>query len=309
MDFYFLALARPSGGSYETGTTNDKDWSWLLDRLFGSGNQVKNLQNAAEEASKLLGKEVTLKVIIVIPLPDPNLNFSERVTKVKTYVDKVIDNFYSSNFKNLKLEGFYWMSETAPEGDRQLIKESCNYIRKRGLKAYWIPYFNAQGYENWKELGFDYVMLQPNFAFYDLTLQRFKEVNDRIKKYNLTIEMELPMYTNNPNLRDWKQSFVFYLNASLFYGWNKLTPQSYYYVNAFYEMYNNEKPYYDLLYKYVKGTLTFNDFSKEYEDAIAYINGKTMRNLLFIVLPIALMFTMSLIILALILKGGKRQLC
>ncbi|MGB9759360.1 MAG: DUF4855 domain-containing protein, partial [Thermoproteota archaeon] len=50
--FLFLGIRGPSGGSYETGTANDKDWSWLLDRLLGSGNQVKNLQDAAEEASK-----------------------------------------------------------------------------------------------------------------------------------------------------------------------------------------------------------------------------------------------------------------
>ncbi|MGC8934635.1 MAG: DUF4855 domain-containing protein, partial [Thermoproteota archaeon] len=56
--FLFLGIRGPSGGSYETGTANDKDWSWLLDRLLGSGNQVKNLQDAAEEASKLLGREV-----------------------------------------------------------------------------------------------------------------------------------------------------------------------------------------------------------------------------------------------------------
>ncbi|MEM3369163.1 MAG: DUF4855 domain-containing protein [Thermoproteota archaeon] len=91
--FLFLGITGPSGGSYETGTANDKDWSWLLNRLLGSKNQVENLQDAAKEASKLLGKEITLKVIIVIPLPDPNLNFSERISKVRKYVDNVIDKF------------------------------------------------------------------------------------------------------------------------------------------------------------------------------------------------------------------------
>ncbi|MGB9806660.1 MAG: DUF4855 domain-containing protein, partial [Thermoproteota archaeon] len=206
-------------------------------------------------------------MLIVILLADPNLNLSQRTTKVKSYVDEVVAKFYSLNFKNLRLEGFYWMSETAPERDRELIRESCKYVHEKGFKMYWIPYFTAQGYENWKELGFDYVMLQPNFAFYDLTVQRFKEVDERIRKYNLTVEMELPDYIRNPNLRDWKQSFVIYLNASLFYKWNKLSPTSYYYANAFYQIYSNERLYYDLLYKYVKGNLTFNDISKDYKEA------------------------------------------
>ncbi|MGC9201442.1 MAG: DUF4855 domain-containing protein, partial [Thermoproteota archaeon] len=143
--FLFLGKSGPSGGSYETGTANDKDWSWLLDRLLGSGNQVKNLQDAAEEASKLLGREVILKVIIVIPLADPNLNLSQRITKVKSYVDEVVAKFYSLNFKNLRLEGFYWMSESTYGRDSDLIRESCKYVHEKGFKMYWIPYFTAQG--------------------------------------------------------------------------------------------------------------------------------------------------------------------
>ena len=306
--FLFLGITAPSGGSYETGTANDKDWNWLLDRLLGSGNQIKNLQDAAEEAKVLLDKEVVLKVIIVIPLPDPNLNLSQRVAKVKNYIDESTSRFYSFNFTNLRLVGFYWMSETAPERDCQLIREACNYVHEKGLKMYWIPYFNAQGYENWKELGFDYVMLQPNFAFYDLTTQRFKEVDERIKRYNLTVEMELPMYTNNPNLRDWKQSFVIYLNASLFYDWGKLTPKSYYYGNAFYQIYSSERPYYNLLYKYVKGTLTFSNISKEYKEASDYIDGKPTRNLLlFLGLAVPFMLVMSLIILLLVFRKNESQ--
>lgn len=308
--FLFLGISGPSGGSYETGTANDKDWSWLIDRLLGSGNQVKNLQDAAEEASKLLGKEITLRVIIVIPLPDPNLNLSQRIEKVKNYVDEVVAKFYSYNFKNLRLEGFYWMSESTYGRDSDLIRASCNYVHEKGFRMYWIPYFAAQGYENWKDLGFDYVMLQPNFAFYDLTVQRFKEVDERIRKYNLTVEMELPDYIRNPNLRDWKQSFVIYLNASLFYKWNKLSPTSYFYGNAFYRFYSNERPYYDLLYKYVKGTLTFDDISKEYKEAIDYIANDTKAK--FITFFLIGLFVPSIIIafiivLSIFTKSHKKR--
>ena len=299
--FLFLGIIGPSGGSYETGTANDEDWKWLIDRLLESGNQVKNLQEAAEEASKLLGKKVTLKVIIVIPLPSRSLSFQERLVRVKNYVDKVITKFYSHNFTNLELEGFYWMCETAPIGDRQLVKEVCNYVHEKRLKMYWIPYFNAQGYDQWKELGFDYVMLQPNFAFYDVTLQRFSEVDEKIRKYNLSVEMELATYIRNPNLKDWKQSFIVYLYHSLHYKWYKLKPVSYYYANAFYQIYKNERKYYNLLYKHVKGTLTLDEISKEYNEAVNYTNRKIM---LFLVVS-TFTVIIGLIILLIVLKKIK----
>jgi hypothetical protein len=275
--FLFLGIIGPSGGSYETGTANDEDWQWLLDRLLGGGGQIKNLQDAAEAASNLLEKRVIVNVIVLIPFPNPKLSFSERVARVKNYVDEVIAKFNLAKFTNLKLEGFYWMKEGAPEEDHQIIRAACGYVHEKGLRMYWIPYFYAYSHitvVKWRDLGFDYVMLQPNFAFYDVTVQRFSEVDEIIRRLNLTVEMELPDYIRNPNLKDWRQSFIIYLNASLFHGWSSLSPISYYYGNAFYKMYRDEKAYYNLLYKHVKGALTLTDISKDYWETIEYINAQ-----------------------------------
>jgi len=304
--FLFLGIIGPSGGSYEIGTANDEDWQWLLDRLLGGGGQIKNLQDAAEEASNLLGKAIIVNVIILIPFPSSKLNFSERVARVKNYVDEVFAKFNLARFINLRLEGFYWMRESAPEEDRQIIRAACEYVHEKGLRMYWIPYFYAYRHITditWRDLGFDCVMLQPNFAFYDVTVQRFSEVDKIMRRLNLTVEMELPDYVRNPNLKDWKQSFIIYLNASLFHGWSNLSPISYYYGNAFYKMYRDEKAYYDLLYKYVKGTLTLAEISKDYWGAIEYINAQAnyiksekIKHMVFF-LTILLIFVIIVIVL------------
>lgn len=311
--FLFLGIIGPSGGNYATGTANDEDWQWLLDRLLGSGGQIKNLQDAVREASNLLGKTIIVNVIVLIPFPSSKLDFSEKVARVKNYVDKVIDRFNFASFTNLRLEGFYWMKESAPEEDRQIIKTTCDYVHEKGLRMYWIPYFYAYRHitdVTWRDLGFDFVMLQPNFAFYDVTVQRFSEVNEIIKRLNLTVEMELPDYVRNPSLKDWRQSFVIYLNASLFYGWRNLSPISYYYGNAFYKMYREDRVYYDLLYKHVKGILTFADISKDYREAMEYINAQTsyiknekIKHVAFLIIIVFLAFVTIVVALLLRKKG------
>ncbi|RLF08678.1 MAG: hypothetical protein DRJ64_00370 [Thermoprotei archaeon] len=79
-------------------------------------------------------------------------------------------------------------------------------------------------------------MLQPNFAFYDVGLERFKNVNDRIKSLGIGVEMELPLYKRNSRVEDWKQSFILYLYVSIKYNWSNLPLISYYYGNDFVKM-------------------------------------------------------------------------
>lgn len=270
--FLFLGIRAPSGGDYGTGTANEQDWSWFIDRVLGSGNQIRNLEEAAQRVSSRLGRRVVLKVIVTVPRPNPELSLSKRVEMVASYIDEVAARFNASGFEHLRLEGFYWMAETVYSEDEDLVKAFCEHVRSRGYRTYWIPYFTARGWDRWREFGFDYVMIQPNVAFYDVDPEpRFSQVDERVRQYSITVEMELPMYKGNPLFRDWRDPFVLYLWASLKYGWYKLAPLSYYYANAFYEMYVREGAFYDLLYKHVRGTLTFDDIRGMYEDFARYL--------------------------------------
>jgi len=254
--FLFLGLVTPSNMSYEDGTATKEDIRWFSERMI---QQISELQAAAEEAELLLDEKVELNVIVAVPMPS-----EDRAEEIKSYINYIISNF---NFKNLKLIGFYWTRESAPEEDVQLIKEICSYVHERGLKMYWIPYFFAD-VGRWRDLGFDHAMLQPNFITGTMSLERFREADEKIRRYNLSVEIELPTYTDNEYLEDWRQSFIIYLNASMFYGWWRLSPVSYYYGNAFYEMYEEDRRYYDLLYRFVKGHLKWEEIREEYMEAV-----------------------------------------
>lgn len=91
-----------------------------------------------------------------------------RFNVVKWYIEEFEKRFQAREYEHLELIGYYWLSENATlygiEGD--YLPRVGDYIREKGLRFFWIPYFMAAGYSQWKEAGFDAVMLQPNYMFH-----------------------------------------------------------------------------------------------------------------------------------------------
>ena len=46
---------------------------------------------------------------------------------------------------------------------REVTRALGDYVRSKGLRFYWIPYYTAQGYSEWRDLGFDAAYLQPTY--------------------------------------------------------------------------------------------------------------------------------------------------
>ena len=119
------------------------------------------------------------------------MNFSkpgERAAAYHWWIDSVRERFDAEGFRNLKLGGFYILTEEIPttrpglpglgdggmDGWEQNYKcwddvfpEVCNYIHLAGECVVWIPYRNAAGYRYTKELGIDCTMMQPNLLWAD----------------------------------------------------------------------------------------------------------------------------------------------
>ena len=71
------------------------------------------------------------------------------------------------------------------------------------------------------ELGFDFVTLQPNFAFHNSTRQRFANVSEIMDAQRWGVEMELPLTVRNgdiPGLNS-TTSFYAYMDAAAQLGW------------------------------------------------------------------------------------------
>ena len=287
--FLYLGSKAPSGGSYYSGTATRDDWKWFIEKILGPEGQISRLVQAHRKICQKMGRCRKLGVIIMIPRP-PVSSLDERISMVEWYIDEIFQSVKKIDYDMLDFKGFYWMSEKVNEEDWELVKNVTKMIHEKKSKLYWIPYYTAKGVDDWKSLGFDYVMLQPNFAFYDVGLERFDELTQRIKRLGISVEMELPSYKRNPRLDSWNQSFILYLYASLKYGWGNYSFISYFYGNDFVKMAKNPKlhMYYRLVYKHVKGTLTMDDINPYLENALKNFKERRRQTYLIIGIPLLL---------------------
>ena len=125
------------------------------------------------------------------------LSSAFRLAAIRWYVDTVRQRFAQKGYENIRLDGFYWHHEAIDYDVDPLAAEyvqaAVAYIHSLDpdYKVYWIPSYQAPGFREWKELGFDYAIMQPNYAFdANATTQRIDDCADLCKKYGLGLEME-----------------------------------------------------------------------------------------------------------------------
>lgn len=209
--FLFLEIhdgkERGFASGYRDKPARKSEWEGLLQGYFTSGNAIcaLNEQVAAVRNGKNVEDDFSKrKVVIAIPEPIPNqedwgeldgrsLSFSnrgDRVAACKWYVDYAVNLFANAKLHNLELIGFYWLAEEATN-TRDMVKEVADYLDKRGYDFYWIPYYFADGYFEWKGLGFDVPYYQPNYFFNeDIPVSRIKEACLRAKRHEMNLEVE-----------------------------------------------------------------------------------------------------------------------
>lgn len=211
--FLFLEFSSGSTGvSFQNGGGSNyadrKDWQWLLDRNFEKGTKLDALDKVIEGEKKNLGNPpMRHKVVMSIPGPivkqkewgklnGKKLDFArpeDRVAACKWYIDELVDRFNKAGYKNIDLAGIYWVEE-ALFSNGPIMPEINDYIRSKGLRAYWIPYYkdNEQFRFNWKDkYGFDIAYQQPNYFFErDIPMKRLADACDESKLYGMGLEME-----------------------------------------------------------------------------------------------------------------------
>ena len=223
------------------------------------------------------------RVVVTIPYPDmraqhfgrccdgfPNphdLNMSvhaDRLLAVQWWIDTTVKFFELSRFEYVELSGVYWFLEDLPEDDIILLPQIASYLRRRApnIKFTWIPYFQAavSSVSLWRRLGFDWVTIQPNYAFQNVSnaAERFGKVNELMNQYNCGIEMELPLEVQNPAInRSVAASFDAYMKFSSAYGWGKNALKTFYYGNEFIQMALSrtgtpERNYYERIYRLLR---------------------------------------------------------
>ncbi len=125
---------------------------------------------------------------------------ANRRAAVEWYVNQAIELFEAQNYNNITLDGFYYFDEVVYESMDPLaaatIKDITDAVKQTGKQIYWIPLFQAQGFHKWESYGFDYAIMQPNYAFSNADTSRLTESAELSKLYGLGVEMELGEASN-----------------------------------------------------------------------------------------------------------------
>lgn len=226
-------------GEYNgNGEPAKEDWEALLDEQLGTytGNGCRALDDLIGELIPVLGEPGHKhRVVLSIPVPLNNstkwgsvagnklyfTSINDKCTAMQWYVDLVIQKWNAANFKNLKLDGMYWTTESFWGTMGDLVKRMNAYYHSKKLNTYWIPYFKASGRDQWAQWDIDQAYIQPNYYFGDAPYSNLPESVEAAFTYTsgLEIEFEGKNFTYTPDENDpstGTRSWYWYIKAGMY---------------------------------------------------------------------------------------------
>jgi hypothetical protein len=230
--FLYIEFRDARGRDYASGyggePARQTEWRWLLERNFSQTNALGALNEVIGEAAKRIGAPPTRRKV-VLTLPEPihgqtnwgtiggrMLDFNlaaDRIAACEWHMDQARELWKEAKFEHLELAGFYWVAERASKA-QDILPVIANEVRKRGYRFYWIPYWNAAGAAQWRELGFDFAWQQPNHFFHPDKVpdSRLGEATAFARKYGMGLEFEADGRAIR-NVKEFRPRFYEYLNA------------------------------------------------------------------------------------------------
>lgn len=273
--YLFLPYVAYLYEGYKKRPLKKEDWQYYIDQQYSEGVNMDALEEAAAIVGEKLGIpdfKVSVFLSILYPVSEVrefgeidgrNLNFSDvedRKAALKWLIDEQYEGFKKKNYKHITLNGFYWFTEEISYGDTQLIemlRYTTDYVRSLGLITTWIPYYHASGFNDWRNLGFDVVCYQPNYAFNQGVPDiRLFDAASTAKLLGMCIELEIG------GTQDWHiERIKKYYAAGALTGYMKDAAHMYYQGGVpgeYYKAYKSDDPLlhsvYTDTYKFIKGT-------------------------------------------------------
>ncbi|MBQ4316867.1 MAG: DUF4855 domain-containing protein [Clostridia bacterium] len=273
--YLFLPYVAFLYDKYKKRPLKKEDWQHYIDTQYIDGYNMDALEEAVAEVGEKLGikdYKVSIYLSILYPVTEvsefgvvdgKNLNFAnleDRQAGVKWLIDEQYRRFKEKNYKHLDLKGYYWFTEEISYSDKQLIsllRYTTDYVRSLGLITTWIPYYHASGYNDWRNLGFDMVCYQPNYAFNQAVPDiRLFNAAETAKLLGMCIELEVG------GMQDWNiERIKKYYAAGAITGYMKDAAHMYYQggvPDVYYYSYKSEDPklhsVYTDTYRFIKGT-------------------------------------------------------
>lgn len=177
-------------------SADQNSWKRFADYWISPSGVTETLDRTIGNAISRIGKP-SFRHKVVITMPDPimleyfydknssttywgkidgrQLDFSnveDQILAYRWYIDYVREAWNKSVPEHIELAGFYILSEilvAKPSGWNykykrwdKIIPETSEYLHQLNYGLYWIPYYQADGYDMTRQLGIDYTWLQPN---------------------------------------------------------------------------------------------------------------------------------------------------
>lgn len=244
----------PSGGR--------KNWENMIEYWFAENNGLDALDKSVAETARRIGRPpYKRRVIMFVPDPIPYLyakdsgsshlywgdldgrrldflNDADRMAAYRWWVDSVRRRFSERKFKNIELAGFYVMSEcitipSEPWTDHgklhDLIPPLSRYLHSVNEYLYWIPFSQGAGWRRGRELGFDYVWMQPNHFWRgdDCPMDTFAGYL-RDEGIGMEFEFDMKVYESNPDHEKYRDRFREYMRCAVNEGVYGSQPIAYY---------------------------------------------------------------------------------
>ena len=223
--FFDSFLFLPYGAYVNEENGDFTAWNAYVDNVFAEDANVNALSEAVEQVSEGLGRDVRVSVFfsILYTWPDKTSfgdvdgdgvveNFTkieDRKKAIKWIIDEQLSRFEAGGYDNLDLLGFYWYEEQVTYTDPhelELIRYASDYVHSLGYKLMWIPYYQASGFSDWKELGFDMACMQPNYAFSgQATVDRLYDNAATTKRLGMCVEIEINQYDSKADILRYKE--------------------------------------------------------------------------------------------------------
>ena len=177
--------------------SGDQDaWKRFADYWMGVSGVLKTLDQTIANAKSRIG-DPPFKHKVVMTMPDPimleyftdksssttywgkvderQLDFastSDQILAYQWFIDYVRVAWDKAAPQNIELAGFYILSEDLVAKSSgwnykykrwdKILPYVAEYLHGRKYGMYWIPYYQANGYDLTGKLGIDYTWLQPN---------------------------------------------------------------------------------------------------------------------------------------------------
>lgn len=278
--FFDSALFLPfSRFTYSKLYKSAEGWKYYIDNTFAEGKNVDAADAAAEKVAKTLGVDFKAKLFFSIfhtkpeygEFPeifgdldgdgtDEDLSSLEgRKKATKWMIDTQLARYNEKARPHTELVGFYWFEEQISYNDPmelELLTYASDYVHSLGFKLIWIPYYQAWGYDDWRNNGFDVACMQPNYAFHkEAQKQRLYDNAALCKKFGLCYELEIAGVGNPADIHKYKD----YLEAGAETGFMHTVKMYYQGGRDFYAAFRSEdklvRSVYDDTYLFAKEKL------------------------------------------------------